>query len=226
MATINLAVPLGTDEKGKVHSIDFSTHRHLLMGGSTGSGKSVFNHHAIRTLIKQNSPEQVRFLLCDPKVVELTVYNKGPYFLTETLTRPVDIFSYLEKLVGEINNNQFDLFIIIDTISDLMMNDSALFEKLAEELAQKSKFHLIMCDSRIGKDVFSSSLLKLFPTRIAFNVPDSEASNLLINNAGAENLKGKGDMLFIENLNSTPVRLQGQSVSEKEVLDFVKELGG
>jgi len=224
--SMKLPIPLGKDESGEFHLEDLTQIGNIIIGGSTGSGKSIFNHNLICSLILKYGSSQLKFFLADPKIVELPYfYNKLPHVLEKVYTKPEDIINQLFSLKREILNKKYQyLAIVIDTFSDLMAYDSEKFESVISDLSNLNErgVYMAICDSRTGKDVFSPKIMRCFPTRIAFNTCDKESSYLLIKQSGAETLKGAGDMLFLPKKSDVPVRLQGPYISEEEVQDVIK----
>jgi S-DNA-T family DNA segregation ATPase FtsK/SpoIIIE len=216
-----LPILLGTDESGVSHLVDLAQTGNIIMGGSTGSGKSMCMHTIITSLMLKHEPTRLKFFLADPKDVEFShLYNKIPHLLGKVYTRPAEIIQQLVLLKAELAQKSYEyVVILIDTFSDLMAYDSAQFESVIADLSKLNDngVYSVLCDSRIGSSVFSDRILSYFPTRIAFRSPDAESSELLIGQAGAENLRGSGDMLFLHKGDTTPIKLQAPYISEEDI---------
>lgn len=225
-----LPIILGEDEQGKPQFADLIELKNIIMGGTTGSGKSVFNEVIINTLTSIYTPNELNFYLADPKLVELLIYKDSPYLIDTVGKFPEDIFPSFEKLVIEKNKRESEgysspyIVIIIDTFSDLMAYAPVEFEKLMQQILSNSSnlgIFAIICDSRTGNDVFTEKLLECFPTKIAFNTSTIESSELLIKEAGAEKLLGRGDMLFLPPFLKKAVRIQAPYISEDEIKEIL-----
>ncbi len=216
-----LPVLLGKDEQGVSHLVDLAQTGNIIMGGSTGSGKSMFMHTTITSLMLKHDPTRLKFFLADPKDVEFShLYNKIPHLLGKVYTQPKEIIQQLVLLKDELAQKNYDyVLIMIDTFSDLMAYDSAQFESVIADLSKLNDHgvYSVLCDSRIGSSVFSDHILSCFPTQIAFRTADAESSKLLIGQAGAEHLRGSGDMLFLQKEQVTPIRLQAPYISEEDI---------
>lgn len=245
-----LPICLGIDEKGKEHFADLVDLEHILMAGSTGSGKSVFNNDIICGLMTRFSPDYVRFYLTDVKRVELSLYNKAAQYLISPVDVEVDrSHEGLERVAREKNrrletilrsgsksiqeynlkfpNQKFPYLVtIVDTFSDLVMYDPERFEKIIQNLtsdATKAGIHLVMCDSRPSPDVYPEAIKNCFPTKIAFNTSSSIDSKVIIGQEGAEQLLGRGD-LFLQRKGQTKLlHLQAPYVSDQEVHNYISE---
>lgn len=221
-----LPIPIGVDKNGTYVMGDLRKLGRILIAGSTGSGKSVFNHTTIYTLIQKYSLEKLLFIIADPKIVEMSVYKDIRYLFSKIETAPEKIFLGMEKLVEEKNKRLREnketpyLVVIIDTFSDLVLFDRDRFEKIVQDLTTdtaKAGIHLIMCDSRPSSDVFTEKIKKCFPTKIAFNVASQVDSRVIIDQVGAEKLLGRGDMLFLGEGQKAPIRLQAPYTSDDEI---------
>lgn len=224
----NLSWPLGKDESGKHLLADLTQTGNIIMGGTTGSGKSVFNHNLIYSLVSKYNPSSLKLFLADPKRVEFLGYDKIPHILGKVCIEPEDIINQLTSLKEEIANKQYPyLVIVIDTFSDVMAQETERFESIISDLSKLNDqgVYIILCDSRVGPEVFSSKIMDCFPTRIAFNTFDEEGSILLIGQSGAEKLTGKGDMLFLQRGEDNPIRLQGTYISEEDIEKIVEGQG-
>lgn len=224
---------------------------HLLVSGATGSGKSVCINTIIMSILYKHSPDEVKLLLIDPKIVELSIYNGIPHLIMPVITDPKkassslfwairemerryklfeenhvrDISSYRD--LSEIDENIEKLpyvVIIIDELSDLMMTAASEVEDYITRLAQKSRacgIHLIIATQRPTVDVITGTIKANIPSRIAFAVTSQIDSRTILDMSGAETLLGKGDMLFSPSDAMKPMRIQGAFVSDSEVLRVV-----
>lgn len=245
-----LAMALGKDISGKTVIADIGKMPHLLIAGSTGSGKSVCVNTLISSILYKAKPDEVKLLLIDPKVVELANYNGIPHLLIPVVTDPKKAANALNWAVNEMNR-RYKLFaqaqvkdiisynqksedklpkivIIIDELADLMMVSSNDVEDYICRLAQMARaagMHLIVATQRPSVDVITGVIKANIPSRIAFAVSSQTDSRTILDMGGAEKLLGKGDMLFYPLGAAKPVRLQGAFISEREsdkVIDFVK----
>ena len=245
-----LAMALGKDISGKPVIGDISKMPHLLIAGSTGSGKSVCVNTLISSILYKARPDEVKLLLIDPKVVELANYNGIPHLLIPVVTDPKKAANALNWAVMEMNK-RYKMFaengvkditsynekcteklpkivIIIDELADLMMASANDVEDYICRLAQMARaagMHLIVATQRPSVDVITGVIKANIPSRIAFAVSSQTDSRTILDMGGAEKLLGKGDMLFYPLGASKPVRLQGAFISENEsqnVIDFVK----
>jgi DNA segregation ATPase FtsK/SpoIIIE, S-DNA-T family len=236
----NLMISLGKDVTGKIWFTDLTKNPHLLVAGSTGSGKTICINSIIISLMYQNSPEDIKFILVDPKRVELTNYNGTPYLVTPVITDVRKAVNSLKWAVREMER-RFDKFekagnkdilsyrssghemsaivIIIDELADLMMAAGPELEALIVRLAQKSRatgIHLILATQRPSVNVITGVIKANITSRIAFRVASLVDSRTILDSSGAEKLLGRGDMLFVSAEVSKPKRLQGAFVSEDE----------
>lgn len=244
-----LSVCLGKDIAGNNVIIDLAKMPHLLIGGSTGSGKSVCINSILISLLYNYSPEDVRFILVDPKVVELNVYNGIPHLLIPVVTDPKKAAGALgwavsemlkryelfkEKGVRDINGYNAHLkldevkmprvVVIIDEMADLMMTSPNEVEDAIMRLAQMARaagMHLVIATQRPSADVFTGTIKANIPSRIAFAVSSQVDSRIIIDMSGADRLVGKGDMLYVPLGVVKPQRVQGCFVSDSEVEDVV-----
>ena len=249
LAPSRLCIGLGKDISGDIISADLSKMPHLFVACSTGSGKSVCINTIIAGILYKARPEEVKLILVDPKVVELSNYNGIPHLLTPVVTEPKKAASALhwavaemerryncfaESHVREINsyNAQAEekmplIVIIIDELSDLMMVAKVDVEDAILRLAQKARaagIHLILATQRPSVDVITGIVKANIPSRIAFAVSSQTDSRTIIDMGGAEKLLGKGDMLFYPIGFNKPVRVQGAFVTDAElnkIVDFI-----
>ena len=238
-----LAFPLGKGSGGEPVVADLARMPHLLVAGSTGSGKSVFINSLITSLITRATPEDLRFVMIDPKRVELTIYNGIPHLITPVIvdTQKVvnalqwmmqqmeerlemlaqqgarDIASYNEK-VGEGKKMPY-LVLIVDELADLMMTSGKAVETGLVRLAQMGRatgIHLVVATQRPSVNVITGLIKANFPTRISFMVTSLVDSRTILDGAGAEKLLGRGDMLYLPQDASRPIRIQSAFISSHE----------
>ncbi|MFT5832285.1 MAG: S-DNA-T family DNA segregation ATPase FtsK/SpoIIIE [Candidatus Paceibacteria bacterium] len=267
-----LIVALGKDVTGHAHFSNIAKMPHGLIAGTTGSGKSVTIQNIIISLLMRNSPEQLRFILVDPKRVELTLYNKVPHLLTPVITdakkairalgwavkemeRRYDILqsesvqniaSYHKNVYGPAKAEWVEagedpetrdglpealpyIVIILDELNDLMQAYPRELEGMIVRLAQMSRaigIHLILATQRPSVNVITGTIKANVPTRVAMAVASQIDSRTIIDQVGAEQLLGQGDMLYLSSDNPRPIRLQSAFVSEEEikrVVDYLKK---
>lgn len=248
-------VCLGKDIAGNPIVADLTKMPHLLVAGSTGSGKSVCINTFIASILFKQRPEDVKLILIDPKVVELSNYNGIPHLLTPVVTDPKKATSVLRWAVREMDDrykrfaithtrdisryNELHpedtmpfIVIIIDELADLMMMASDDVEKSIIRLGQKARacgMHLVLATQRPSVDVLTGLIKANVPSRIAFAVSSQVDSRTILDMAGAEKLIGKGDMLFYPLGASKPLRVQGAFISDSEIdemVEFIKAQGG
>lgn len=246
-AKSKVSFALGKDIAGNVVIADIAKMPHVLIAGSTGSGKSVCINSIIMSLLYKSSPDEVRILMIDPKVVELGIYNGIPHLLIPVVTDPRKAAGALSWAVTEMlkrykifaDNNVRDLkgfnelagitegvdplpqiVIIIDELADLMMAAPSEVEDSICRLAQMARaagMHLVIATQRPSVDIITGVIKANIPSRIAFAVSSQVDSRTILDGAGAEKLLGRGDMLFYPSGIPKPVRVQGCFVSDKEV---------
>jgi DNA segregation ATPase FtsK/SpoIIIE, S-DNA-T family len=243
-----LTAVLGLDISGKPIVTDLKKMPHGLIAGATGSGKSVCINTILVSLLFKASPEDLKLLLIDPKMVELAPYNRIPHLVSPVITDVKAATASLKWAVEEMERryelfahsgvrdiNRFNelaikhkqysdklpfIVIIIDELADLMMMSPADVEEAICRIAQKARacgIHLIVATQRPSVDVITGLIKANIPTRISFSVSSQVDSRTIIDISGAEKLLGRGDMLFLENGSSKPVRLQGTFVSDEEI---------
>lgn len=249
-----LAVALGLNVSNEAVIADIAKMPHLLIAGATGSGKSVCVNTFITSILFRASPNEVKFILVDPKRVELTPYNDIPHLLTPVIVEPEKVVSALKWSMAEMDRryklfaevgvrniegyNEFSgfqalpyLVIIIDELADVMLFAPAEVEEAITRLAQMARatgIHLILATQRPSVDVITGLIKANIPTRIAFNVTSMIDSRVIIDTPGAEKLLGRGDMLYIPPEQARPTRIQGAFVSDKEVknlIDYLRQTG-
>jgi S-DNA-T family DNA segregation ATPase FtsK/SpoIIIE len=244
-----LPLVLGKDISGETVVSDLCSMPHLLIAGATGAGKSVCVNSLIMSMISQKSPEQVRLLMIDPKMVELKIYNGIPHLLTEVVTDPRDAAKALRWVIFEMENRYRLLdenyvrnissynrkmreplpyiVIIVDEFANLMAISQKEVEDAVVRLAAMSRavgIHLIMATQRPSVDVITGLIKANFPFRIAFQVASKMDSRTILDTVGAEKLLGSGDMLFAPAGSMNIQRIQGAFISEEEVVRIVREL--
>jgi len=246
-----LLVALGKDVAGEAHFANIAKMPHALVAGATGSGKSVTIHAIVNSLLFRNPPENLKFIMIDPKRVELTLYNKIPHLLTPVITdakkailalkwaaKEMDRrYDVLEKAsVRDIDSYQKNIgggepmpyiVILIDELADLMQAYPRELEAAIVRLAQMSRavgIHLIISTQRPSVNIITGLIKANVPTRIALQVASQIDSRTILDAAGAEKLLGAGDMLYLGGEMSKPVRLQSAYISEGEVKKVVKYL--
>ena len=246
-----LTIGLGKDVAGNVELADIAKMPHVLIAGSTGSGKSVCINTIITSIVYNAKPSEVKFVMVDPKVVELSVYNGIPHLLIPVVTDPKKAAGALAWAVQEMDDrynkfaekgvrdlkgynkaiekeNEFgklpQIVIIIDELADLMMVAKNDVEDAICRLAQKARaagMHLVIATQRPSVDVITGLIKANVPSRIAFAVSSQVDSRTILDTVGAEKLLGKGDMLFFPAGAPKPARVQGAFVSDDEVEKIV-----
>lgn len=246
-----LAFAVGKDIGGQTMISDIAKMPHLLIAGATGSGKSVCINTLIMSILYKAKPSEVKLIMVDPKVVELSVYNGIPHLLLPVVTAPKKAAAALNWAVAEMNR-RYKLFsdmkvreikgfnkkvgkdspewmpqivIIVDELADLMMVSSKEVEEAICRLAQLARaagIHLVIATQRPSVNVITGLIKANVPSRIAFAVSSQVDSRTILDGAGAEKLLGKGDMLFFPSGYPKPVRVQGAFVSDNEVSDVVE----
>ena len=249
-----LALGLGLDVSGDAILTDIGKMPHLLIAGTTGSGKSVLINAFIATLLFRASPQEVKLILVDPKRVELSDYNDIPHLLTPVIVEPEKILSSLKWALSEMDR-RYKLFhnaqvrnitgynelsgfqalpyiiIVVDELNDLMQFAPVEVEDAICRIAQMARatgIHLIVATQRPSVDVITGLIKANIPTRIAFNVSSMIDSRVIIDQPGAEKLLGRGDMLYVPPDASKPMRIQGVYVSDTEIrnlISFLKRSG-
>lgn len=246
-----LAYALGEDITGNAVVARLNDMPHLLIAGSTGSGKSVCLNCIIMSLLYNSTPDDLRLVFIDPKMVELTVYNGIPHLLTPVVTDPKKAAAVLRWMVNEMEkryrifaekgvrdiqryNQSSDeklpyIVIVIDELADLMMVSPVDVEDAICRLAQMARaagMHMIVATQRPSVDVVTGVIKANIPSRIAFAVSSQADSRTILDGAGAEKLLGKGDMLFFPVGAAKPYRIQGAFVSDQDIektVEFIKE---
>lgn len=251
---------LGRDISGQVVVADLAKMPHLMIAGSTGSGKSVCINTIITSILYKAGPEDVKLIMIDPKVVELSVYNGIPHLLIPVVTDPKkaagalnwavqemtdryqkfadanvrEINGYNEKIASiEVPEGQEPpkkmerIVVIVDELADLMMVASKDVETAICRLAQLARaagIHLIIATQRPSADVITGIIRANMPSRIAFAVSTATDSRIILDQAGADRLLGKGDMLFNPQGAPTPQRIQGAFISDNEIAQIIEDV--
>jgi S-DNA-T family DNA segregation ATPase FtsK/SpoIIIE len=243
----NLRFALGKDVSGKSMAYDLTSMPHLLIAGTTGSGKSVCVNSILCCLLMNNTPQEMRLVLVDPKRVELTGYNGVPHLLGPVVVDAERVIGALQWMLREMdsryhkfaatgtrniqeyNNKRIAdklayLVVVVDELADLMMLAPDETERCITRLAQLARatgIHLILATQRPSVNVVTGLIKANFPARIAFAVASGVDSRVILDQPGAERLLGRGDMLFQAPDASAPVRLQGVYVSDTETQRLV-----
>ncbi len=246
-----LAVGLGKDIMGKVRWVEINDTPHMLVAGSTGSGKSVCINCIIASILMRSRPEEVKLVLVDPKKVEFSMYNGVPHLLCPVVTNPKKASVALQNIVSEMER-RYELFehtkckkisqynefcernpeykklpyivVIIDELADLMLVAAKEVEDSIMRITQMARaagIHLIVATQRPSTDIITGVVKANIPTRISFAVSSSIDSRTILDMVGAEKLLGKGDMLFLPMGENQPTRIQGAFVSEDELQKIV-----
>ena len=237
-----LRFALGKDVAGRAAACDLAAMPHLMIAGTTGSGKSVCVNAILSCLLLNNTPAELRLVLVDPKRVELTAYNGIPHLLAPVITETEKVIGALQWVIREMDSRfrKFAepgvrnikaynaktnphlpyLVVVIDELADLMMLAADETERSLTRLAQLARatgIHLIIATQRPSVDVITGLIKANFPARIAFAVASNTDSRVILDQPGAERLLGRGDMLFQAPDAPAPVRLQGAYVSDQEI---------
>ncbi len=249
-----LAVALGLDVAGLPVVADIAKMPHVLIAGSTGSGKSVTINAFIASLLFRASPAEVKLIMVDPKRVELTNYNGIPHLLAPVIVEPGKVLSALKwataemdkryKLFAEVGARNIDAYnelsgfqampyivIIVDELADIMLFAPVEVEDAITRLAQMARatgIHLVLATQRPSVDIITGLIKANIPTRISFAVSSMIDSRVIIDTPGAEKLLGKGDMLYVPPDQAKPTRIQGAFVSDREIknlIEFLKKQG-
>jgi len=253
-ASSKLTVGLGMDISGQAIFADIGKMPHLLVAGATGSGKSVCINTLISSILFKATPDEVKFILIDPKMVELSNYNGIPHLMVPVVTDPKKASSVLNWAVQEMEK-RYSIFanlgvrdiksfnrryaeeklplivIVIDELADLMMVSPKDVEDAICRILQKARaagIHMILATQRPSVNVITGIIKANLPSRISFAVSSQVDSRTILDRGGAETLLGKGDMLFSPQGAPKPIRVQGAFISDEEVemlLDFIRAQG-
>lgn len=253
-AKSKLTVPMGLDVSGSPVIADISKMPHVLVAGTTGSGKSVLINSWITSLLFRASPTEVKFIMIDPKRVELTGYNNIPHLLVPVVVEAAQSVSALKWALKEMDRRYIKfaesgvknidsynelagfqalpyIIIVIDELADLMALAPVEVEDSIARLAQMARatgIHLILATQRPSVDVLTGLIKANVPTRLSFSVSSMVDSKVIIDTPGAEKLLGRGDMLYVPPDQAKPTRIQGAFVSEQDVkrlTNFIKSRG-
>jgi S-DNA-T family DNA segregation ATPase FtsK/SpoIIIE len=246
--THKIPICIGKDISGNIEVIDLSKTPHLLVAGTTGSGKSVFINTLLTSILYKFSPEDLRLILIDPKMLELSVYNDIAHLLTPVVTEPKKAIIALKwvckemerrySLMNEENTRSLEgynqksleklpfIIVFIDEMADLMMTAGKEVEHYVQRLAQMARacgIHLVMATQRPSVDIITGSIKANFPSRISFQVASKYDSRTVLGEIGAEQLLGNGDMLMSKN-GASLIRYQSAFISDNEVNKLIKEI--
>ncbi|MBB6019407.1 S-DNA-T family DNA segregation ATPase FtsK/SpoIIIE [Paenibacillus sp. JGP012] len=254
-AESKVTIAFGRDISGQTIIGNLARMPHLLVAGATGSGKSVCINGIITSILYKAKPDEVKFLMVDPKMVELNVYNGIPHLMAPVVTDPKRASLALKKIVVEMEK-RYELFsksgtrnvegynnlmkdnpaavlpyivVIVDELADLMMVAAGDVEDAIARLAQMARaagIHLIIATQRPSVDVITGVIKANIPSRIAFGVSSQVDSRTILDMGGAEKLLGRGDMLFMPMGASKPIRVQGAFMSDEEVENIVNYVRG
>ena len=243
-----IPICIGKDISGNIEVIDLSKTPHLLVAGTTGSGKSVFINTLLASILYKFSPKQLRLILIDPKMLELSVYNDIAHLLTPVVTEPKKAIIALKWVCKEMerrysmmheegtrslegyNDKAPDplpyIIVCIDEMADLMMTAGKEVEHYVQRLAQMARacgIHLVMATQRPSVDIITGSIKANFPSRISFQVASKYDSRTVLGEIGAEQLLGNGDMLMTKN-GGNIIRYQSAFISDNEVNKLIKQI--
>ena len=243
-----IPICIGKDISGNIEVIDLSKTPHLLVAGTTGSGKSVFINTLLASILYKFSPTDLRLILIDPKMLELSVYNDIAHLLTPVVTEPKKAIIALKwvckemerrySLMNEENTRSIEgyneksierlpyIVVFIDEMADLMMTAGKEVEHYVQRLAQMARacgIHLVMATQRPSVDIITGSIKANFPSRISFQVASKYDSRTVLGEIGAEQLLGNGDMLMSKN-GGNIIRYQSAFISDNEVNKLITEI--
>ena len=246
--SLKIPICIGKNISGKIEVIDLSKTPHLLVAGTTGSGKSVFINTLLASVLYKFSPKELRLILIDPKMLELSVYNDIAHLLTPVVTEPKKAIIALKwvckemerrySLMNEENTRSLEgynhksieklpfILVIIDEMADLMITAGKEVEHYVQRLAQMARacgIHLVMATQRPSVDIITGSIKANFPSRISFQVASKYDSRTVLGEIGAEQLLGNGDMLMSKN-GGNIIRYQSAFISDNEVNKLIKEI--
>ena len=243
-----IPICIGKDISGNIEVIDLSKTPHLLVAGTTGSGKSVFINTLLASLLYKFSPSELRLILIDPKMLELSVYNDIAHLLTPVVTEPKKAIIALKwvckemerrySMMNEEGTRNLDgynqkaseklpfIVVFIDEMADLMMTAGKEVEHYVQRLAQMARacgIHLVMATQRPSVDIITGSIKANFPSRVSFQVASKYDSRTVLGEIGAEQLLGNGDMLMTKN-GANLIRYQSAFISDSEVSKLILEI--
>ena len=238
---------LGEDLYGTIYTSDIKEFPHILIAGTTGSGKSIFVHSIIMSLLFRASPDEVRFIMIDPKMVEFTKYEGLPHLMLDEIIfaadkairalnwaisemqRRIEYFASLHfRDIDEYNRNCAQIgaekmpriVIIVDELADLMATGKKAVEEAINRLARLARaagIHLVLATQRPSVDVVSGTIKNNLPTRIALTLSSSADSRTVMDSGGAEKLLGKGDLFYLTPKSQHPIRMQGAFITDQEL---------
>ena len=246
--SFKIPICIGKDISGNIEVIDLSKTPHLLVAGTTGSGKSVFINTLLASILYKFPPEDLRLILIDPKMLELSVYNDIAHLLTPVVTEPKKAIIALKwvckemerryAMMNEENSRSLEAYnlkaleklpfivVFIDEMADLMMTAGKEVEHYVQRLAQMARacgIHLVMATQRPSVDIITGSIKANFPSRVSFQVASKYDSRTVLGEIGAEQLLGNGDMLMSKN-GGNLIRYQSAFISDSEVNKLIKEI--
>ena len=246
--SFKIPICIGKDISGNIEVIDLSKTPHLLVAGTTGSGKSVFINTLLASILYKFPPEDLRLILIDPKMLELSVYNDIAHLLTPVVTEPKKAIIALKwvckemerryAMMNEENSRSLEgynlkaveklpyIVVFIDEMADLMMTAGKEVEHYVQRLAQMARacgIHLVMATQRPSVDIITGSIKANFPSRVSFQVASKYDSRTVLGEIGAEQLLGNGDMLMSKN-GGNLIRYQSAFISDSEVNKLIKEI--
>ncbi len=253
---LTLPLPLGQTVDGHMLFVGLEELPHLLVAGTTGSGKSIFINNCITALCFHNSPADLRFIMVDPKRVEMGIYESLPHILAKPIVTPANAVHALAWAVREMNE-RYDTFsraktrnlasynakvlpkdrlpnivIIVDELADLMMTASKEVEEYIARLAQMARatgIHLVLATQRPSVNVITGTIKANIPARVAFSLPSLADSRTILDMSGAQHLLGKGDMLFVSTRHPRPLRIQSPFMDEQtniRVVEYLRDTFG
>jgi S-DNA-T family DNA segregation ATPase FtsK/SpoIIIE len=248
-----LPLPMGMKVDSRFMVCGLEDMPHLLVAGTTGSGKSVFVNACILGMCSRRTPDELKLILVDPKRVEFAIYEGLPHLLARPVSDPRKAVDALAWAVQEMEDRMESfarahvrnlasynakvlpkdrrpsIVVVVDELADLMYTSGKEVESLIVRLAQKARaagIHLILATQRPSVDVITGLIKANVPARVAFAVPSQTDSRTIIDTGGADKLLGKGDMLFLSTSTPGPVRLQSPFITEERTLDFVEYIKG
>lgn len=247
---MNTKLQIGLNDKKEPFYYDLKYMPHLLIAGNTGSGKSQFIHNLILQLMDQNTQDEVKFIMSDCNRVELVSYTNIPYLYAPVQTESEigkDLFEWLDyeqnrryeefikhrvRGIDDLNNKMGKvvlpkIIVIVDELANISVKDPEAVEKgivRVSQLAKASGIHMILATQCASKDIVTGLIKANIPSRLGFRTNTVEHSKWIIDQAGAEKLNGKGDMLFVPPDRATAIHLQGTYVSDKEISDRVERI--
>lgn len=242
LSSLRIPMILGQDYTGHTHALDIADFPHMLVGGTTGSGKSMFLHSTINTIVENTDPNKINVMLIDPKMVEFGIYAKSKHLYGEVISKSADITLVLNDLLLQMNE-RFEtlakdkvrsiaeykgkkkmpsILLIIDEVQSVIGKGNKENESIIAELAQKGRaagIHIILATQHPSKEILNAKIKSNFPARVGFKTANAIYSRVLLDQSGAENLLGRGDGIF--KLDNTFIRFKAPLI-ELENLKFPK----